>query len=58
MPDMSALANMTNSMHSMTSSQSKRQATLLAAKLGVALNDGEENLQVSELTAKLVTRAQ
>ena len=58
MPDMSALTNVTSTIHSMGQSQAKRQATLLAARLGVALGEGEENLQVSELTAALVARAQ
>ena len=58
MPDMSALTTVTSTIHSMGASQGKRQANLLAARLGVTLNDGEENLEVSELTATLVTRAQ
>ena len=58
MPDMSALTTITGTIHSMGQSQAKRQAGLLAARLGVTLNDGEENLQVSQLTATLVSRAQ
>jgi len=44
MPDMSALTTFTSTIHSMSGSQAKRQATLLAARLGVPLGEGEENL--------------
>lgn len=57
MPDMSALTTITGTIHSMGMSQAKRQANLLAARLGVQTLPGDDKLAPEELSATLVERA-
>ena len=57
MPDMSALTTITGTIHSMGMSQAKRQANLLAARLGVQSLPGDDKLSPEELSATLVERA-
>ena len=58
MPDMSALTTMTGSIHRMGLSQSQRQVNLLAAKLGVVVQDGDDQLAPEDMSNTLVARAQ
>lgn len=54
MPDFGALANLHGSIANMSKNRKKNQALALAQKLGVDLNDGEENLSAAELTNTLI----
>lgn len=57
MPDMGALATITGTIHSMSGSQNKRQAMLLASKLGVESKPGDEKLSPEVMTSTLIERA-
>lgn len=58
MPDMGALTSITSTIHSMSSSQAQRQVNLLAARLGVQPQAGDEKLAPDELSAVMIKRAQ
>ena len=57
MPDMSALTNMAGTMHKMGMSQKTRQVNLLAAKLGVQAQPGDESLDPNTLSQTMIQRA-
>lgn len=58
MPDFGALANLHGSIANMGKMRKKNQAAQLAQKLGVELQDGEEQLSAADLTNTLISRAQ
>ena len=57
MPDFSALANMTGAIHKMGMSQAQRQVNLMAARLGVQAQPGDDQLGPAELSSTMVARA-
>lgn len=57
MPDMSALTTITGTIHSMGMSKSKRQANLLAARMGVLSLPEDEKLSPEDLSATMIQRA-
>lgn len=57
MPDFGALANLHGSIANMGKMRKKNQALSLAQKLGVDLQEGEEDLPAAELTNALIQRA-
>jgi len=57
MPAFGALATMTDTIHSMGHSQAQRQVNLLAARLGVAVQAGDEKLGPEALSSTMIKRA-
>ena len=57
MPDMSALTNVAGSMHRIGLSQKTRQVNLLAAKLGVEPQPGDDQLSPANLSTTMIKRA-
>ena len=57
MPDFGALANLQGSLSNMGHNRKKKQMNDLAAKLGVEVQAGEEDLPADELTNALMERA-
>lgn len=58
MPDFGALATMTGTIHKMGNSQAQRQVNLMAARLGVQAQPGDEKLSPADLSSTMVARAQ
>jgi len=57
MPDFGALANLQGSISNMGHSRKKKQMEELASKLGVDIQDGDEDLGAEDLTNTLMERA-
>ena len=57
MPDMGALTDMHGALHRMGLSQKTRQVNLLAAKLGVEPQPGDENLSPEQMSSTMIARA-
>jgi alkylhydroperoxidase/carboxymuconolactone decarboxylase family protein YurZ len=57
MPDFGALANLHGTIANMGKMRKVKQMNDLAAKLGVEVQAGEENLSAEELTSVLMQRA-
>lgn len=57
MPNFGALADMHSSLSNMGKMRKKKQLNDMAAKLGVEVQAGDENLEASDLTNTLIERA-
>jgi hypothetical protein len=58
MPDMGALTTITGTIHKMGMSQAQRQVNLLAARLGVSSQPGDDKLDPTTLSQTMIKRAQ
>jgi hypothetical protein len=58
MPDVGALTTITSTIHSMGMGQAQRQVNLLAARLGIEAQPGDELLEPASLSETLIKRAQ
>lgn len=58
MPDFSALNTAFGSLHNMGQSAKKRKVNDMAAKLGVEVQEGDEQLSPADLSSTMIQRAQ